>query len=67
MRKLQLDPEQLKVATFQTSAGTGDAEGTVHGQSIVRTQIQTCARQRSEYATCIVDCECTNRFQACIG
>jgi len=82
MKKIRLDVETLSVESFTTAAADPE-EGTVraHQQASVDfclsvnacASVQICApqqstaRQASNYASCAVNCECTNRLQACIA
>ena len=70
MQKIRLEPETLKVDSFATDAAEAGA-GTVRGHDQITTippsERFTCKWGLTEYATCIVECECTNRQIRCKG
>jgi hypothetical protein len=78
MRKLRLELENLAVESFETDRASGFA-GTVQGRQgedpfaaasapnpCLPATLLTCPRRNSEYASCIVNCECTNGQRACL-
>ncbi len=73
MRKIHLNVETLAVESFHTDqAGTGG--GTVHAHATTvgdfctsANDAQTCARRRTDYASCAVVCECTIAGQKCLN
>ena len=72
MRKISLKLESLAVESFATDE-PGSGQGTVHAHvtendfCLSANNAQTCARRRSDYASCVVDCECTNRYVRCLA
>jgi hypothetical protein len=73
MRKIQLRLDSLSVESFEIAA-EGDGRGTV--QAFITTvndfctsagDQQTCARRRTDYASCQVVCECTIAGQKCLN
>jgi hypothetical protein len=73
MRKVHLNVESLAVESFHTDEpGTG--QGTVHAHITTVNDFctsagdaQTCARRRTDYASCQVVCECTIAGQKCLN
>lgn len=70
MNKIRLELEKLTVDSFETDA-TRTGAGTVRGHDQVTTlpasEYFTCKWGQSGYDTCVVECECTNRFKRCKG
>lgn len=68
MNKIRLELDALAVDSFETGA-THRGAGTVRGHDQVTTTPQTggftCKWDLSGYETCVVECECTNRFRRC--
>ena len=79
MGKIRIDIESIRVESFATEEAEG-ARGTVRGHDETEActtlacsnfacsanDAQTCARRRTDYASCNVDCECTNRYEKCL-
>lgn len=77
MRKIRLQLDTLAVDSFDTGRAPGLA-GTVQGRQddvhpaasapnpCLPETLLTCPRRNSEYASCIVNCECTNGVRACL-
>jgi len=73
MNKIRLKLDALAVESFQTDAAPSPA-GTVHGAAATTPESPcipetffTCPRRRTEYNSCVANCECTNGLRACIG
>jgi hypothetical protein len=70
MRKIRLKLDTLAVESFETDA-TQTGAGTVRGHdqitTIPETERFTCKWGRTDYDTCMVQCECTNRQIRCKG
>lgn len=62
MRKIKLDLSELRVGSFETLPSEA-GWGTVHGRQISPTLQLSC--NYSAYNTCVVACECTNRYMRC--
>lgn len=70
-RKLNLDPDGLRVDSFATDDADG-GQGTVRGHAATElcpapSEYFTCKWTRTDYETCLVQCECTNRYVRCKG
>jgi hypothetical protein len=82
MRKLTLDIDALEVDTFNLdpeSSERGTVDGNAETGPVVCSgtcptgsfpcslnDAQTCARRRTDYASCYLDCECTNLGVKCV-
>lgn len=79
MRKLRLQLENLAVESFETDRAPGFT-GTVQGlqeedafpaasapNPCLPETYLTCPRRRTEYASCVANCECTNGLRACLA
>lgn len=72
MRKIRLDVDAVSVESFATEKAAVP-QGTVRGHDDVTelcpapSEYFTCKWGRTEYDTCIVQCECTNRQIRCKG
>ena len=70
MSKIRLDVDSLAVRSFATEEAAA-GRGTVRGHDVFTdlcpapTERLTCARERTAYETCYVNCECTNRQILC--
>lgn len=56
MKKLKLDPDALRVDTFQATGGDDEKQGTVHGHATL-----LCTR----YASCYGSCPGTCNLDSC--
>ena len=79
MSKIRIDLESISVESFATEEAEG-ARGTVRGHDETEActtlacsnfacsanDAQTCARRRTDYASCAVVCECTIAGQKCL-
>ncbi|HEU0053465.1 MAG TPA: hypothetical protein VFQ39_09825 [Longimicrobium sp.] len=70
MRKIQLAVESLNVESFATDAretrsGTVQAHITENDFCLSANDAATCARRRTDQASCEVYCECTDRRVRC--
>lgn len=73
MSKIRIDIDAIVVESFPTEEAESE-RGTVRGHDSVAessffcsaNDAQTCARRRTDYASCQVDCECTNRYERCL-
>ena len=63
MRKIQLDPETLRVVSFEASSALADARGTVHGHYSVRGTCDGRVATCQVHGTCAYTCVIT----ACTG
>lgn len=73
MRKIHLKVESLAVESFETAAPIA-GEGTVRAYFTTpqdpctsADNALTCARRRTDYASCNVQCECTIQGQKCLN
>ena len=73
MRKIQLNAESLAVESFHVDE-PAPGRGTVnaHFTSVAdpctsADDALTCARRRTDYASCAVVCECTIQGQKCLN
>lgn len=72
MRKIHLNVESLAVESFHTDEPVTD-RGTVHAHvtdgdfCTSANDAVTCARRRTDYASCAVVCECTIQGQKCLN
>ena len=78
MRKIHLELDALAVESFETGrfpAYTGTVQGRQDDGALPAASapnpclpdtLLTCPRRNSEYASCVVDCECTNGQWRCL-
>jgi hypothetical protein len=65
MKKIKLDVEALAVDSFATHPAEAGG-GTVHARQLTTTlQTNFLSCNYSAYDTCVLACECTNRYMRC--